>query len=74
MGLCWPLARCPKATLNLHRIEDTCLVLRVSNLLAQLLEHRGPGASSLRAWLPDGLLERGMYHTPPGVALRWLLS
>ena len=39
MGLYWRLARRLKATLNLHWIEDTCLVLRISNMLAQLLEH-----------------------------------
>ena len=30
MGLYWWLARCLKATFNLHGTEDTCLVLRVS--------------------------------------------
>lgn len=39
MGLHWPLARCLKATLNLHGIEDTCLVLCIFNMLAQLSEH-----------------------------------
>lgn len=40
MGLYWQPARCLKATLHLHWIEDTCLVLCIFNMLAQLAEHR----------------------------------
>lgn len=36
MGLPWRLARCLKATLNLHWLEDTCVALHIFNGLAQL--------------------------------------
>lgn len=71
MGLHWRLARRPKATLNLHRLEDTCLAARLERAGAALSRAQEP---PLEGSPPQGSLRRTVYYTLCAVALGQLRS